>query len=63
MPASERAAIADQLARVVREGGDLALTTFNASLKHWIKCKDSPVSEADIAVDNLLRETDRVASS
>jgi myo-inositol-1(or 4)-monophosphatase len=40
----------------VREAGDLALTTFNASLKHWIKGKDSPVSEADIAVDNLLRE-------
>jgi myo-inositol-1(or 4)-monophosphatase len=39
----------------VREAGDLALTTFNASLKHWIKGKDSPVSEADIAVDNLLR--------
>jgi myo-inositol-1(or 4)-monophosphatase len=56
LPASERAAIADQLARAVREAGDLALTTFNASLKHWIKGKDSPVSEADIAVDNLLRE-------
>ena len=56
MPASERAAISDQLARAVREAGDLALTTFNASLKHWIKGKDSPVSEADIAVDNLLRE-------
>jgi len=56
LPASERAAIADQLARAVREGGDLALTTFNASLKHWLKGKDSPVSEADIAVDNLLRE-------
>ena len=40
----------------MREAGDLALTTFNASLKHWIKGKDSPVSEADIAVDNLLRE-------
>jgi fructose-1,6-bisphosphatase/inositol monophosphatase family enzyme len=56
LPAFERAAIADQLARAVREAGDLALTTFNASLKHWIKGKDSPVSEADIAVDNLLRE-------
>ena len=56
MPGSERAAIADQLAQAVREAGDLALTTFNASLKHWIKGKDSPVSEADIAVDNLLRE-------
>jgi myo-inositol-1(or 4)-monophosphatase len=56
LPASERAVIADQLAQAVREAGDLALTTFNASLKHWIKGKDSPVSEADIAVDNLLRE-------
>jgi myo-inositol-1(or 4)-monophosphatase len=56
LPGSERAAIAGQLAQAVREAGDLALTTFNASLKHWIKGKDSPVSEADIAVDNLLRE-------
>ncbi len=56
MPGSERDAIAEQLAQAVREAGDLALTTFNASLKHWIKGKDSPVSEADIAVDNLLRE-------
>jgi myo-inositol-1(or 4)-monophosphatase len=56
LPASERAAIADQLAQAVRQAGDLALTTFNASLKHWTKGKDSPVSEADIAVDNLLRE-------
>lgn len=56
MPGSERAAIAGQLALAVREAGDLALTTFNASLKHWIKGKDLPVSEADIAVDNLLRE-------
>jgi myo-inositol-1(or 4)-monophosphatase len=56
LPASERAAIAAALAKAVREGGDLALTTFNASLRHWTKGKDSPVSEADIAVDNLLRD-------
>src|SRR5262245_27192571 len=30
--------------------------TFNAALKHWTKGKDSPVSEADIAIDHLLRE-------
>jgi myo-inositol-1(or 4)-monophosphatase len=30
--------------------------TFNAALKHWTKGKDSPVSEADIAVNNLLHE-------
>jgi myo-inositol-1(or 4)-monophosphatase len=56
LPASELDAIVDDLARAVREAGDLALTTFNTSLKHWTKGKDSPVSEADIAVDNLLRE-------
>jgi myo-inositol-1(or 4)-monophosphatase len=56
LPASERAGIAAALAKAVREGGDLALTTFNTSLRHWTKGKDSPVSEADIAVDNLLRD-------
>ena len=50
MPGSERASIADQLAQAVREAGDLALTTFNGSLKHWIKGKDSPVSSAAVAV-------------
>ena len=40
----------------VREAGALALSMFGASLKHWTKGASSPVSEADIAVDNLLRE-------
>jgi myo-inositol-1(or 4)-monophosphatase len=56
LPASERAQIADALARAVRDAGDLALTTFNGALRHWTKGKDSPVSEADIAVNDLLRE-------
>ncbi|MGA7609865.1 MAG: inositol monophosphatase family protein, partial [Xanthobacteraceae bacterium] len=56
MPASERAEIAAALAQAVRDAGDLALTTFNSALKHWTKGKDSPVSEADIAIDHLLRE-------
>ena len=56
MPASERAEIAAALAQAVRAAGDLALTTFNSALKHWTKGKDSPVSEADIAVDHLLRD-------
>jgi myo-inositol-1(or 4)-monophosphatase len=56
LPASERPEIAAGLSQAVRDAGDLALTTFNSALKHWTKGKDSPVSEADIAVDNLLRE-------
>ncbi|MFL6799490.1 MAG: 3'(2'),5'-bisphosphate nucleotidase CysQ [Xanthobacteraceae bacterium] len=46
----------EPLALVLREAGKLALQTFRGSLKSWIKGKSSPVSEADIAVDILLRE-------
>jgi myo-inositol-1(or 4)-monophosphatase len=40
----------------MREAGALALKTFRAPVRRWIKGQSSPVSEADIAVDNLLRE-------
>ena len=46
----------DLLADAVREAGALALQTFRGELKSWTKGKSSPVSEADIAVDALLRE-------
>jgi myo-inositol-1(or 4)-monophosphatase len=46
----------DALAAAVREGGELALKTFRGQLKSWIKGRSSPVSEADLAVDALLRE-------
>ena len=46
----------DQLAAAVREAGALALLTFRTALKNWIKGRSSPVSEADLAVDALLRE-------
>jgi myo-inositol-1(or 4)-monophosphatase len=39
----------------VREAGALALSTFQKPLKSWIKGESSPVCEADIAVDLLLR--------
>jgi myo-inositol-1(or 4)-monophosphatase len=45
-----------RLASAVREAGALALTTFRGPVKHWLKEKSSPVCEADIAVDRLLRE-------
>jgi myo-inositol-1(or 4)-monophosphatase len=49
-------AVRNRLAAAVREAGALALTTFRGKLKSWIKGKSSPVSEADLAVDALLRE-------
>jgi myo-inositol-1(or 4)-monophosphatase len=54
--APDLAGVRDRLAEAVREAGLLALTTFRAELKSWIKGKSSPVSEADLAVDVLLRE-------
>ncbi|MBC9881543.1 3'(2'),5'-bisphosphate nucleotidase CysQ [Bradyrhizobium sp. INPA01-394B] len=52
---------ADVLARdaallqdTVREAGALAQSMFRTELKKWIKGASSPVSEADIAVNDLL---------
>jgi myo-inositol-1(or 4)-monophosphatase len=44
------------LTRAVREAGALALRMFKSDLRQWIKGKSSPVSEADIAVDELLKD-------
>ena len=54
--ALDRAALARHLAAAVREAGALALKSFKVPVKSWIKSGNSPVSEADIAVDALLRE-------
>ena len=54
MPASE---LLKGLEGVVREAGDLARVTAARTFRHWTKGADrSPVSEADIAVNDLLRE-------
>ncbi len=47
---------AERLAASVREAGALALSMFGTPIKNWTKGASSPVSEADIAVDKLLRE-------
>jgi myo-inositol-1(or 4)-monophosphatase len=44
------------LADTVREAGALALAMFGTELKNWIKGASSPVSEADIAVNDLIRD-------
>src|SRR5450631_4169581 len=44
------------LEAVMREAGDLARATARGPFKRWTKGDDnSPVSEGDIAVNNLLR--------
>ena len=55
------AAAAAHLAGCVREAGQLALSMFRTSVKQWNKEGASPVSDADIAVDRLLR--DRLTSA
>ena len=59
MPAIEAVDIAraaTRLAACVREAGALALSMFGTPINNWTKFELSPVSDADIAVDRLLRE-------
>ena len=44
-----------RLEQALREGGAIALSYFRGRLRSWTKEHDSPVSEADIAIDALLR--------
>jgi myo-inositol-1(or 4)-monophosphatase len=46
----------------VRQAGRLALSLFRTELKNWVKGASSPVSEADIAVNDLLESRLRSAS-
>src|SRR4051812_8631160 len=48
--------VATLLTAAVRGAGALALKTFGKSPRQWAKGKTSVVCEADIAVDELLRE-------
>ena len=53
---------AELLETTVREAGALALSLFRTDLKNWTKGASSPVSEADIAVNDLLEERLRAAT-
>lgn len=44
------------LKQTVREAGALALSMFRKEIRQWTKGQSSPVSEADIAVDELIRQ-------
>jgi myo-inositol-1(or 4)-monophosphatase len=52
LPVSD--SLRDKLAVIVREAGAIALTAAKGDLKRWIKDGNSPVSEADIAVNDFL---------
>jgi len=44
------------LERAARAAGDIALGFFDTDVKRWTKGDESPVTEADLAVDGYLRE-------
>ncbi|MCV6548401.1 MAG: 3'(2'),5'-bisphosphate nucleotidase CysQ [Cohaesibacter sp.] len=46
----------DLLEQAARKAGKLALSYFNRDPQVWSKDNDSPVSEADLAVDKMLHE-------
>jgi myo-inositol-1(or 4)-monophosphatase len=50
------------LKQTVREAGALARSMFRTELKNWTKGASSPVSEADIAVNDLLENKLRSAT-
>src|SRR5271170_4190182 len=50
------------LTATVREAGALALSLFRTELKNWTKGASSPVSEADIAVNELIERRLRSAT-
>jgi len=52
----------DLLCGAVREAGELALRMFNAGVDSWDKTDGTPVSEADLVVDNLLAKKLRGAT-
>src|ERR1700687_578426 len=62
MPDDLRARDAALLRDTVQEAGALALSLFRTELKNWTKGVSSPVSEADIRVNDLLKRRLRPAT-
>jgi myo-inositol-1(or 4)-monophosphatase len=55
-PDAQYAEILRPLREAVAEAGKLALSKFRNNVRTWNKENASPVTEADLAVDNFLRE-------
>lgn len=49
------------LCEAAREAGGLALSYFRKDPKRWLKPGDSPVTEADLAIDHMLHKDLRAA--
>lgn len=49
------------LCEAAREAGALALSYFRKDPKRWLKPGDSPVTEADLAIDHMLHKDLRTA--
>lgn len=49
------------LCEAAREAGALALSYFRKDPKRWLKPGDSPVTEADLAIDHMLHKDLRAA--
>src|SRR3978361_641233 len=62
VPGHVRARDAALLRETVREAGAMALSLFRTELKNWTKGASSPVSEADIAVNDLIESRLRGAT-
>ncbi|MBI1179886.1 MAG: 3'(2'),5'-bisphosphate nucleotidase CysQ [Alphaproteobacteria bacterium] len=56
MPATDLSDRRRVMLDAVREAGVLAMDYFRTGAKKWEKAADDPVTEADLAVDALLRE-------
>ena len=61
MPVPDTAADLALLTVAVREAGEIARKFFGGTYKRWSKAQGSPVTEADLAVDQFLRERLRAA--
>lgn len=63
MPEAETIGLTDAasdlslIREIAREAGAIAMRYFKKSPEVWMKTGQSPVSEADYAVDEFLRET------
>ena len=56
MPESEFASDRDRLAAAVQQAGSVAKSFFGGQFKQWNKVGDSPVTEADIAANDILHK-------
>ncbi len=50
------AELADEIAAIAREAGQLGMARFRSDFARWEKSPGSPVCEVDLAIDDMLRQ-------